>query len=195
MLHESMLDSVVYARQRWLAPGGLMLPRLARVLAAPVNMSAFAAEKFGFWADVCGFDLSNLAALAAQKALAAPLVTDVTPAQLLAPPAEVAAIDLDTVTVADLQAALGGSLRFTATQSAVCHGFAIWFEVVFPAQGGAAPVVLSTAPDAPRTHWQQTVLFLPEMLQATAGETQLDCRLLLQRDTEQPRFCMLDLEM
>ena len=48
LLHEAMLDSVLFARAKWLRPGGRMLPCTARVFAAPVSMDAFCADKFGF---------------------------------------------------------------------------------------------------------------------------------------------------
>ena len=195
LLHEAMLDSVLFARAKWLRPGGRMLPCTARVFAAPVCMDAFCADKFGFWSDVRGFDMSALAPLAAAAALAEPAVTDVAPEQLLAAPALVASIDCATARVADLYADLGGHLAFPCTRTGMCHGFALWFETAFPADDGAAAVTLSTAPGAPRTHWQQSVLLLPEMLAATAGATALDCTLLLRKDPEQPRLCVLDLEM
>ena len=115
LLHEAMLDSVLFARAKWLRPGGRMLPCTARVFAAPVCMDAFCADKFGFWSDVRGFDMSALAPLAAAAALSEPAVTDVAPEQLLAAPALVASIDCATARVADLYADLGGRLAFPCT--------------------------------------------------------------------------------
>jgi hypothetical protein len=40
LLHESMLLSVLCARDRWLKPGGLMLPAAATVYAAPLSLSS-----------------------------------------------------------------------------------------------------------------------------------------------------------
>ena len=172
-----------------------MLPSKARLFAAPVSMDAFCQEKFNFFESVLGFDMSNLATVSAQQVLSQPLVTDVLPAQLLANPAEVALIDCETADADELQKALGGGLGFACTRSGVCHGFALWFECEFPRDTEAPLVKLSTAPGEPLTHWQQTVVFLPEMLQATAGQTRLDCSLMLRKDPEEPRMCSIELEL
>jgi hypothetical protein len=187
-----MLNSVVVARDRFLKPGGAMLPNEARIFCAPVNMQQHVDEKIGFWQNpIMGFDFGSMAPLAAQRLLSEPLITDVTPEQLLAPPAQVALIDCATVTLAQLRdGAFGGALPFLASRSGVCHGYAIWFEVGFPNEA----VTLSAAPGAPSTHWRQTVVWLPDMLLATAGTSRLDCKLLLRSDPEQPRMCLLELE-
>ena len=192
-----MLDSVLLARSKWLRPGGRMLPSKARVYAAPVSMAAFCQEKFAFYENVMGFDMSNLAAVSAQEVLSQPLITDVLPEQLLAEPAVVTTIDCETADAAELEEALGGGLSFPCTRSGVCHGYVLWFECDFPRSDAAAapPVKLSTAPGQPRTHWQQTVVFLPDMLQAVAGQSRLDCSVRLQKDAEQPRLCGIELEI
>jgi hypothetical protein len=191
LLHESMLDSVVAARDAWLKPTGVMLPACARVFAAPVCLEQWAAKQFGFWSDVDGLDLSAFAPHAAQAALSAPLVTLLDASQLLAAPREVAVIDCSSVTLDDL-AELGGSrLPFLAAATGVCHGYAIWFTVEFP----ECDAELSNAPGLPPTHWQQTVVLLPEMLAAAAGESRLDARIVLRKDAANPRECVIELEL
>ncbi len=54
-----------------------------------------------------------------------------------------------------------GALEFKITRNSVLHGFACWFDCVFD---GKHPVTLGTGPDHPPTHWQQTVILLPEAL-------------------------------
>jgi protein arginine N-methyltransferase 3 len=46
LLFESMLDSLLAARDRWLAPGGAVLPDLANISVAGANRTAFGT---GFW--------------------------------------------------------------------------------------------------------------------------------------------------
>jgi len=194
LLHEAMLDSVLYARLRWLKPGGRMLPEAASLFAAPVNMDTLCGERFGFLADVRGFDLSCLAPLAAQQMLEAPQVVVVDAAQLIAPPAEVFHLDLNTATPADLLVPLGGPAHFIAQKAGIVHGYAVFFKVDFPRDEGRAAVTLSTAPDCPPTHWKQTVIMLPDMLGAEVG-LRLDCALRLRKDEHNPRHCVLDLEV
>ncbi|KAI0484613.1 S-adenosyl-L-methionine-dependent methyltransferase [Xylariaceae sp. FL0804] len=64
LLFEAMLPSVLWARDRYLRPGGLMVPSHASLWAAPVADAAWLADHGpAFWADVYGFDMT--AAMAA----------------------------------------------------------------------------------------------------------------------------------
>jgi type I protein arginine methyltransferase len=46
LLFESMLESVLVARDRWLAPGGVVLPDMATIYLAGVGPNA---DGTGFW--------------------------------------------------------------------------------------------------------------------------------------------------
>ncbi|KMU82713.1 arginine methyltransferase RmtB [Coccidioides immitis H538.4] len=49
LLFEAMLDSVLFARDRYLAPGGLMVPSHATLRIAPIADSDFIDEHISFW--------------------------------------------------------------------------------------------------------------------------------------------------
>ncbi|XP_006763176.1 PREDICTED: protein arginine N-methyltransferase 6, partial [Myotis davidii] len=49
--------------------------------------------------------------------------------------------------------------------AAAMHGFAFWFQVTFPGGDAGKPLVLSTSPFHPATHWKQAVLYLNEPVQ------------------------------
>jgi protein arginine N-methyltransferase 1/protein arginine N-methyltransferase 6 len=192
LLHEDMLASVLHARDALLQPHGLMLPCVARVLAAPVNLDDWAASQFGLWAEPYdGLDLSAFLPSVAAAALAAPLITALVPSQLVAPAREVAVIDLTTTTLAELEEVGGAALQFCAHQTATVHGYALWFTVEFP----DCEIELSTSPASELTHWKQTVVLLPEMLAATAGQSRLDARIWLRKDADNPRECAIELEL
>jgi hypothetical protein len=95
--------------------------------------------------------------VAAQQ-LAEPVVTCIQESQLVAPPAEVARLDLSKVSIGELSE-LGGCCRFKAQRSAIVHGWALWFTCHF----APTNVVLSTSPASPQTHWKQSVVLLPEV--------------------------------
>ena len=72
-----------------------------------------------------------------------------------------------------------GSLEFKITKNSVLHGFACWFDCIFE---GKNPVTLPTGPEHAPTHWQQTVILLPESLLVstlymnyTCTGTETDC--------------------
>ena len=59
LLYESMLDSVLHARDRFLRPiGGIMAPSQTRMLLAPCDPEVVIKKKAGFWKNVYGFDMA-----------------------------------------------------------------------------------------------------------------------------------------
>ena len=58
LLFESMLPSVLYARDKWLKPGGGVYPSRATMMVAGVEDGAGRQNKLGFWKNVYGFDMS-----------------------------------------------------------------------------------------------------------------------------------------
>ncbi|KAI5450050.1 hypothetical protein NCC49_003812 [Naganishia albida] len=60
LLYEAMLDSVLHARDRFLAPGGLMVPSQTRIILAGITGQQLWDEGFGFWDNVYGFDMSAM---------------------------------------------------------------------------------------------------------------------------------------
>jgi len=136
LLHESMLNSVLDARDRWLAEGGLMLPSHATIYACPVSMDQHRQETEGFWSDVCGLDLSPFGAAVAETA-PAPLVQCLESTQMLAEPAVVASFDCGAVKAAEL-ASIENSLCFTICEAGDLAGVALWFDCRFDVRSSAA---------------------------------------------------------
>ena len=60
LLYESMLDSVLWARDRYLVPGGKMLPGRAQIFIAAIEDGQYKNQKMTFWNDVYGVDMSCL---------------------------------------------------------------------------------------------------------------------------------------
>lgn len=100
LLHESMLNSVLVARDRWLRPGGLMLPSQATIYAAPLSL----ARPLSWWNDVYGFDYSSVILRVMEEAVEHNPQCDrvVDKADVMAQGQVVATIDCMTVTVASL---------------------------------------------------------------------------------------------
>lgn len=150
LLYESMLDSVVSARDRFLAPGGLMLPSQARLIVAGFTQedsSDILQSADQFWREdvhyMYGVNMASLAAPAVATIAAECEVASVMPEQVLTTEATIANIDLATVTHDDLKA-IGGEFELTGMMRAALHGFIIWFDVQFPDEAGS--VILSTSP-------------------------------------------------
>lgn len=62
LLYESMLDSVLHARDRFLRPdGGVMAPSQCRIMLALCEGSEIMKDRVDFWTDVYGASLLDLA--------------------------------------------------------------------------------------------------------------------------------------
>ncbi|XP_015757201.1 PREDICTED: protein arginine N-methyltransferase 3-like [Acropora digitifera] len=58
LLFESMLDTVLLARDRWLKPGGCVYPDRCKICFAALGNSERVQRKLGFWDNVYGFKMS-----------------------------------------------------------------------------------------------------------------------------------------
>jgi len=183
LLHESMLDAVVTARDRLLRCGGAVFPSTATLYACPVSIKEYCAQNFDFWQDICGFDFSEAGLVMRQKCLTSPQVMTVSEKSLLAEPQQLLSVDLHYVNAADVCTVMA-SLDFVVQQNDLMHGFALWFDVQFD---GSHSVTLDTSPSAPPTHWQQTVVLLPDTLLVNR-DSLVQCRMLLQQADNHRRY-------
>lgn len=62
LLYESMLDTVLWARDKYLVEGGKMLPDRAKIFLAAIEDAQYKYQKTTFWDDVYGVDMSCMAA-------------------------------------------------------------------------------------------------------------------------------------
>ncbi|KAL0249985.1 hypothetical protein I308_103288 [Cryptococcus tetragattii IND107] len=69
LLYESMLDSVLVARDRFLAPNGLMAPSQTRLVLSAITGDRVCRERVNFWNSVYGFDLSTMNAVGFDEGL------------------------------------------------------------------------------------------------------------------------------
>ncbi|XP_037549718.1 protein arginine N-methyltransferase 6 [Nematolebias whitei] len=162
LLHESMLNSVLHARDRWLKPGGLILPSRAELYIAPVS-DPVVEDRLCFWytvQDQYGVDMSCMADFALKCIKNSDItVSTVAGQDVLSHPARFAELDLSSVTVEELRS-VGGAFRCTSFGSATVNAFCVYFTVTFPCPDN--PLVLSTSPFKPETHWKQAVLYLDD---------------------------------
>ncbi|XP_066338108.1 probable protein arginine N-methyltransferase 6.2 [Miscanthus floridulus] len=191
LLYESMLGSIIFARDKWLKQGGLILPSHASLYMASVTNSQRYHDSIYFWRDVCGIKMSSMMPLAKQCAFVEPSVETISGENVLTWPTVVAQVDCYTIQAQELET-ITAAFKFTSMLQAPLHGFAFWFDVEFngpvrqkskkqPSQSSdgnaqnASPsskkkkpdvsIVLSTAPEDAPTHWQQTLLYLFEPIE------------------------------
>ncbi|KAH7443903.1 hypothetical protein KP509_02G054900 [Ceratopteris richardii] len=135
LLYESMLSSVIFARDRWLKPGGIILPSHATLYLAPITNVERYAESIDFWRDVYGIDMSAMLPLAKQCSFEEPCVESITAENVMSWPETLRPIRCYANTV-DRLPSLSSCYRIFTGMAGPLHGFALWFDVKF---SGATP--------------------------------------------------------
>ncbi|CAJ0926376.1 16249_t:CDS:2 [Entrophospora sp. SA101] len=69
LLYESMLDTVIVARDKYLKPGGMIFPDKATLFLSAIEDGEYKEEKIGFWDNVYGFDFSSIKSVALREPL------------------------------------------------------------------------------------------------------------------------------
>ena len=162
LFYESMLDTVLFARDKWLVPGGLIFPDKATLYVAAIEDADYKSEKIDFWTNVYGFDMSCIR----EVAMTEPLVDNTNAKQMVTPGVPVFTVDIATCTVADL--AFKQRFVLTASRNDYVHGFVGYFDIGFTQ--GHTVIGFSTSPMSRYTHWKQTVFYLNHELAVAAGE-------------------------
>jgi protein arginine N-methyltransferase 1 len=163
LLYESMLNTVIYARDHFLAPGGILLPDKAALYIAGVEDAEYKQDKIEFWNNVYGFNMSCIKKIAFRE----PLVDTVEGNSQVTSPHQFYTVDLNTVKVDDLSFKRPFTIK--ATRTDYMHAFVAWFDVEF--SKCHKPIILSTAPHLPYTHWKQTIFYIEDILSITEGDT------------------------
>lgn len=170
LLYESMLDTVLYARDRWLAPGGLIFPDTCSLHLLAIEDGEYRAEKIDWWRNVYGFDMSCIG----RVALAEPLVDIVSPDQVCTSPCLIRTFDIKTMKKED--AAFRAPFELTVTRNDYVHALVAYFDCDF--NDSHKPIGFSTSPRARATHWKQTVFYLDATLTVEKGDVvrgELEC--------------------
>lgn len=172
LLHERMVEAFIEARDRFLAPNGRVFPSAATMAIAPFSdaqLHESRVTKSRFWEskDFYGIDLSGLAATARSELFAMPALGPVNTNQLMAAPV-FKVFDFLHMPMADL-ARVELPFSFSMAHGGPIHGIVGWFDLAFV--GSKHQVLLTTAPDAPNTHWWQLRFVFPEPVMARIGQT------------------------
>jgi len=162
LFYESMLDTVLYARDKWLAKDGLMFPDRATLYITAIEDRQYKDDKINWWDEVYGFNMSCIKEVAIKE----PLVDVVDPKQVVTNCCLLREVNLYTVTVADLAFKVPFFLQ--VKRDDYVHAFVAYFAVDFSKCHKRTSI--STAPEAPYTHWKQTVFYLDEELTCNKGE-------------------------
>jgi len=149
LLYESMLDTVLWARDKWLVQGGIMLPDKAILSVCAIEDAEYKKEKIDFWDNIYGFNMKVIKDIA----LTEPLVDVVDGKAVVSNTTPILSLDLLTCNKEDCDFESEFALKFTRDD--YCHAFVGYFDCAFTQIH--KPIAFSTSPFSTYTHWKQTV--------------------------------------
>ncbi|KNA14359.1 hypothetical protein SOVF_107540 [Spinacia oleracea] len=177
LLYESMLSSVLFARDRWLKPGGAILPDTATMFAAGFGRGC---TSLPFWENVYGIDMSSVGKELAKDAAEHPIVDFVDNNDIVTETASLKNFNLATMKIEDMDFTSSIVLQPKSTSVAEsgdkkhgltwCHGVVLWFDNGFTSRFcKEMSANLSTSPYTPKTHWAQTIFTFREPILLSSG--------------------------
>ncbi|KAF8627470.1 hypothetical protein AX17_006282 [Amanita inopinata Kibby_2008] len=135
LLYESMLDSVLHARERFLKPDGVMAPSQCRMILSLCDAAEIHKERIGFWNDVYGFDMSMMAENLYEEAI----VDVIGPDALLSEPYIVKDITIKDAVTHQLDFSSSFTLTSTAEKRSKVNAFVLYFDAFFTASVQPVP--------------------------------------------------------
>lgn len=161
LLFEGMLDSVIFARNNCLKPGGVMLPNRCNISIVGSGDVETHNKFIGFWSDVYGFKMNCMKSEVIREAS----VEVADPAHVITTSNVICEIDMykcdvDSVNFSsqfNLQVLKDGFLTFLVG----------YFDTFFELPDS---VSFSTGPLSPPTHWKQTIFYLKDPIPVKKGD-------------------------
>uniref|UniRef100_A0ACD5XKN7 Uncharacterized protein n=1 Tax=Avena sativa TaxID=4498 RepID=A0ACD5XKN7_AVESA len=163
LLFENMLDTVLFARDKWLADDGVVLPDKASLHLTAIEDAEYKEDKIEFWNNVYGFDMSCIK----KQAMMEPLVDTVDANQIVTNCQLLKTMDISKMTSGD--ASFTVPFKLVAERNDFIHALVAFFNVSFTKCHKL--MGFSTGPRSKSTHWKQTVLYLEDVVTICEGET------------------------
>jgi len=196
LIFESMMESLLWARDHWLKPDGVLFPSHGSIYLAPVCIDQLYGEKVEFWKNVYDVDMSVLIPFAKRCAFEKPIIDKpVTGDAVLATPILIRSFDLKTVPMTQPYDKTVVPFFFKATRTGKMHGFVAWFDVLFKnGENDPNVVTLSTSPNHKDTHWHQDLFIMDEPIEIQEGHT-IKGIIRYQRNPELLRHLIIDISV
>lgn len=161
LLFEGMLDSVIYARDNHLKPGGLLLPNKCNISLVANGDVDTHKKLINFWSDVYGYKMNCMKSEVVREAS----IDIVSSKHILSEPYVVKEIDIHTckIDVMDFSSAF----RLPITKDGCLSSLVGYFDTFFDLPNS---VSFSTGPQAAPTHWKQTVFYFRDCREVKQGD-------------------------
>jgi len=159
LLTEDLLPSLFYARDKYLNPGGRLIPDKAIMEVVPVCAPEYYAEHIDCWnSSSHGLDFDMVRGFAVNSIYYdEPENREV---EFLSEPVELLELDFMTAT----EASCRSRTQVEINEEGLCHGWLGWFRMHLGDKW------LSTSPLEKKTHWSQVFLPLAEPISIKKGD-------------------------
>ncbi|KAJ3759216.1 S-adenosyl-L-methionine-dependent methyltransferase [Lentinula raphanica] len=131
LLYESMLDSVLVARDRFLKPNGIMAPTQTRMMFGLCDATEIVKDRITFWNDIYGFDMSAMAEELYHEAV----IDVVGPHTMLSTPCVVKDLHLSSITPRQLDFISSFKLTSSTDRRTKVTAFILYFDTFFTTSG------------------------------------------------------------
>ena len=170
LLYESMLDSVLYARDKYLnKETGKMLPDRAQIYFAAIEDEQYKRNKQDFWKNVYGADMSIMTNVSLKE----PCIDYLNAYEnendynaICSDSCKV--LDLDLVHMKKEDVNFAATYHLNIKQNSLVSAMISWFDCQF--ENLKNKVTLSTSPYAPYTHWKNTIFYLDQPTEVREGD-------------------------
>lgn len=161
LLFEGMLDSVINARDKFLKPGGLLLPNRCNLSLVALGDEQRHAEYIAFWNDVYGFDMSPMQGEVLKEAIVEVCRNEF----VLTEPVVLA--DFNVMTVNYTYPNFVYDFQLGVTKGGKITAFVGYFDTFFDLPNA---VHFSTGPHTKTTHWKQVVFYIKTPVEVAKGD-------------------------
>lgn len=198
LVHESMLGSIIYARDKYLRKDGLLYPSIAYLYICPIEAKSYIDKQLNFWDKFYDFNFEPMKRVYGELMKEKPIIEEISEEQLISDEKILSSLNLNTITIKDLITLQSYNLKFSINKDCNLQGFAFWFDVIFHTDDKI--VTLSTSPRANQTHWKQTVVLMPQILDDSencdnlklSSNDNLECFAILKQSDTNLRHYVID---
>ncbi|PFX29574.1 protein arginine N-methyltransferase 3-like isoform X2 [Stylophora pistillata] len=187
LLFESMLDTVLFARDKWLKPTGCVYPDRCTLCLVALGNSEKVEKKLGFWDDVYGFQMSCMK----KSVCSEPCVETTDPKDEISSRCKVKVLNVNSCKLNDVQFKSAFSIEIN--KDGQCSAFTAYFDIFFE-KSCDRKVNFSTSPSNSPTHWKQTVFYLEKPINVTQGQA-LEGFLSCTKSVKDPRSLDIIIEV
>lgn len=188
LLFESMLDSVLHARNKFLKDlkdGAAVYPDKCNITLAAVSDLNLYSNHVTFWDDVYGFKMSCMRSEVIKEANVGKIEAET----VISEPAIVKELDLCTCKFDDLQFKQDFTLQIK--RDGPITAVVGYFDIMFD-RNSSNKVFFSTGPSSTMTHWKQTIFLLEKPINVLKGHS-LSCKIHCRKNRKDPRSLIITL--